>query len=819
MALCSRPIFTYSASLKAQEPHSRSWSQRTLSRPCVGTKGNPLASIVIVTDQPTKLEDTTKEPLSGPQGSLFHSHLDKGADIYVIQATECMSIGKKDEKRVNVAISACSQRLVDQIGAHPRKIIIALGNAAVRAVTGDHKLKITQIRGRIFASDLAEHGIMPMVSMGALMMGTGNYRQWKEDLSYAMHLGTGGSPKVHLEAKLMMFDGTFTHGSMDALFMKMTDGKRNMDLTCDLETSSLYWYDGRILTIGITPDHNKSIGFCFLPQHLRLLKKYFEDRTIKWAYHNGKFDVHWLRAVGINAHVDDDTMLMSYCLDENPGVHGLEGLSCDILGAPDYKDMLKPYLPNKKTSYEVIPLPILAKYQAIDTSNTAQLRTILRARVAEDPKLELLYTKTLIPASELLTWIETNGIKIDRQRILDNHEYFTKMMEAVGAEINEIIGYSINPNSFKQVKELLYTRMKFLDRYKGSTNEAALNDMFERTEHAIFPLLLKYRKANKMFGTYVKGLDKWIQPNGRIHCNYKLHGTKTGRLASNDPNLQNSPRLPQIRGSFVADEDCEILEIDLSQAELRILAQLSKDPVLIHVYQQGLDLHTDLAISRWPEWQALHDRGESGDAEAKAEAKEKRVKCKNVNFGIIYGITCFGLAIQMGCTVAYAQAMLDAWAKRYKVAWAFIQKCRAAPMKNQIITTPFGRKKRVGVVSRQNLMFLQNEAANFPPQSIASDITLHAAMRVMPKLKEYGVKIINTVHDSIIMEIPITPDDEIRIKTARLVKGTMESVPREWGLTAIPFVADAEIGQRWGSLKEYHIPSLFEDDDSNLVRI
>jgi len=357
------------------------------------------------------------------------------------------------------------------------------------------------------------------------------------------------------------------------------------------------------------------------------------------------------------------------------------------------------------------------------------------------------------------------------------------------------VGSPINAGSPKQLKHLLFRVYKFPNRRKGSTDEKVIRRLQKETEHPIFALILKHRKAVKMYGTYVKGLLKHVhEDTQRIHTTYLLHGSVTGRLASRDPNIQNIPRVPQLRGSFMATPGYEIVEVDLSQAELRSLAALSGDEVLIDIYTSGGDIHTEMAKFLFPGWP---------DDRTKVVAKEQRVKCKNVNFGIGYGITKFGLQEQIGGPLVEAQNMINGWYVRFPGAAEFIRKCRNAPGQNQIITTCFGRKKRVQLVSYANLSFLMNEAANFPHQSIASDITLHAAINVWEQLRDWGVRIINLVHDSIIMEVPITLDNELRMRASRLVAQALRQVPIDRGITVVPFMADMEYGNRWGSLTEY----------------
>ncbi len=760
--------------------------------PKVGSKGDPKSPIVFVAESPGKMEVRTGEPLVGPSGKIFHHFVPDDGSIYILNAMECYPLPSlKDEKSMNNAATCCQDRLLDKIAGHPRRVIVSMGNSATRSLTGNWGLKITKIRGRLIKSPLSEVGILPIVHIAALMKGGGSFRQWKQDIAYALHLGSGGSPHKYIPADVQIIPSDATQEYVDDLFELLT--YKDNELTGDIETTGFDHISDRILSVGVTPSNDKAISYCFYPHHFPLIRRHFESPEISWCWHNGKFDIKFLRQAGIRARVDDDTMLLSYCLDEEGGVHDLETVSADVLGAPDYKHMIKPWLPNKDSSYELVPPDVLAAYQAIDTSNTAQIRTIYLARVHDDPTLHALYNDTLLPASEMLTQLEENGICTDPQRLIDNEVFFSDMKATIGVEINELIGYEINPGSPKQVSELLFKKYRFPNRKKGSTDAKVLAYLQEKTEHPIFGLILKHRKAVKMYGTYVKGLLKHVHPDtNRIHATYLIHGTRTGRLAARNPNMHNPPRLPQIRGTFVAPPGNELVEVDLSQAELRCLGAFSMDEGLLEIYNTGGDLHAEVSRSLFPGWHP--DRG---------GAKEQRVKTKNVNFGIVYGITKFGLQEQIGGTIEESDRMIKGWYKRFPGAAEFINKCRAAPQNGQTITTCFGRKKRVGLVSRENIGFLRREAQNFPPQSVSSDITLHAAIRTWKQLLEWGIRIVNIVHDSIIMEVPITPGNELRVRAIQLVAKALRQVPIDYGITAVPFIADAEFGHRWGSLEKY----------------
>lgn len=755
--------------------------------PKVGTKGNVCSPLVLVGESPGIREVVTGIPFSGPSGKLLYTYLPEDIDAYVINAMECSPRKQKNPKLLDYAARTCNSRLIRLVTAHPRRLIVAMGNAAVRSLTGDYNLKITQIRGQLIPSPYAELGILPVIHPAGLMHGSGSFRQFREDLGYAKQLALGEPPRqyercTYTDMPIGLPNTNdpwwWTHEPWYSFLQTIT---ATTEPSCDIETSGLDFIRDRILSLGVSNEEGKHV-YCFGPEHLPFLKEWIEDPNKAWCWHNGKFDIKFIRQQGVHARVDDDTMLMSYALDEKTGVHDLETVAQDVLDAPDYKHMIKPYLPNKESSYELVPRPVLMDYMSIDVGNTARIRKVYRQKIKKDSALEKLYTKTLLPASELLARVESNGIYVDREWLDDLDDVLTERLTQIEEEINEICGRRVNPGSPKQMQDVLFRQFKLPDKKKGSTDKDVLKAFAENTATRL-PIVLalrEHRVVSKQYGTYVKGIRKWLHDNNRVYCTYLLHGSVTGRLASRKPNLQNIPRDPIVRGMFCAAPGCVLMECDLSQAELRSLAALSGDPAMMQVFLSGGDIHTELAIYLF----------------GKDYSYEQRVKCKNVNFGIVYGITPFGLQDQIGGPLSDSERMINGWAKRFPKAWSFIQYCRESPTAGRTIVTPFGRKKRTGLVTAGNLKFLQNEAANFPHQSIASDITLHAAMRVEPILREKGIKIVNLIHDAILMEVPDTAEHIQFVKD--LVPATMQQVPKDWGITLVPFKADAEINERWG---------------------
>lgn len=748
-----------------------------LGGPRVGAKGPQDAELVIIGESPGVQEVRQGIPFVGPSGEVLEKTLGNVVhNAYILNALQCYPTKrvKKDPNMMVDATHMCSSRLGNLIKEYPRKLIVTLGNNALWSITGDYSTKITQVRGFLRESELSTLGVLPALHPAALLRGTGSYRQFHEDMTYARELLELGATAIK-EPPEVKYTNVTTEEEAKWIVKKLAKSK---SITCDLETTGLNALEDTIIVMGIRGDDRHIYNIT--PQHIYLFKSLIENPNIIWNFHNGKFDVRFLRAIGIEAVVGDDTMLMSYTLDENPGVHDLESVGNDILGAPNYKNMLAPYLPTKNTSYAEVPIDVLNEYLAFDVCNTGELRSILKRRVEADKDLSKLYHKVLLPASELLSRVEHNGFYTNIKYVEENDKNFGEEITTVEQEMQKAAGTLFNPNSPQQVAQVLYHHLGLPNRYKNST---AVDVLQKLPQHEVVKLLMRHRIIKKAHSTYIKPIYKRRSSEGRIHSTFMLHGTKTGRLATRNPNIQNIPRDPQLRGMYTAAPGCVLIEVDLSQAELRSLACLSNDPLLVEIYINDKDLH--LEVEKYLFGTEHH--------------KENRVKCKNVNFGIIYGITGVGLSEQTGKLVRECQEWIDGWYKRFPVAAEFINKCRDTVRRGQVITTIFGRKKRAGLVTADNIRALQNEAANFPHQSIASDITLCTAIKVEPQLRMWDVKIVNLVHDSIIMEVP-AKDDKFVIDVGDYVVEAMEATPYEWGLKRVPFRADIEVGERWGHL-------------------
>ena len=782
----------------------------------VSYKGDITSPFVIITEGPSLMDVTSSKPFNGPGTKLLDSVLAPFKRLFkveplIIHAFNCLPKTKTDST-TKAAVRACSERVRAELALHPRKVILTLGNAAIWSITGNYDLKVTQIRGKRLPTTLSEHGIIPTVHPNFLLRGSGNLIQFQRDIQLAIEYLVGKEAfEAEQKSKItssdqMQFSGTFKAGSYKVLdqahqvvtlagILKAGEIKY---VAADIETEGLnprrkeldkVEFTGKgILCLAISWGHNETF---IIPGHL-IIDELFQN-DVKWCWHNGKFDIGWLRHYGFKSvRVDDDTMLLSYILNERGGIHDLEQVGADWLQAPDYKNVLKPYLPSRRHSYAHIPTDVLYKYAATDVELTYCLRNLLRAKVAADSKLLQAYEKVLIPASEFLHRVEAYGFLTDKDKVAENElklrEQADVYEKAFLAEAKKYGYHEMNIRSPLQVSSFLYGTLK-LAPVGTSTDADELQKLWEKHPHVTaLNDLLGYRGVHKQLSTFVAPMREKADPvSGRIHTTFKLHGTTTGRLSSNKPNLQNIPREKYIRHQFVAAPGRVILDTDLSQAELRMLACLSGDPVFCDTFNRGISPHDVTCMKLY------------GSID-----KEKKIVAKCVNFGIIYGISASGivgkLEVEPGITQvptrAEAQKWIDGWATGYPVAWDYIQRCRMAPPKGQTLISFTGRKRRFGVVSRESLNHLQNEAANFPHQSGAHDITLLAGIQVQDTFaKDYDAYFVNEVHDALLAEIP--DDLSIIIPAARLLCSTMQEVPRDWGLTKVPFLAEAQVGPAW----------------------
>lgn len=749
--------------------------------------------LLIIGEAPGRKEVRTGKPFVGPSGKLLWETLANikvsREDCAITNALSCYipdELYKKKGTAVKGPVQCCRGRLLKEIATVKPKVILTLGNVALHALTENFQLKITRERGRVFNFYYGLDGeclVLPTMHPAAMLRNPADYKKFRNDIAYLYRVLRGdvndpGKTEWMVVPPEWIPDAIRFLSSFDRLH-------------ADIETTP----DKTVGLLGIAYGPNSVLQFEG-EENIKRLLPLFQNPNITWGWFNGKFDTKHLNRIGLPARFDEDSMLAHYVLDETKGTHDLSQLSTLHLGAPDYATTFKATLTDNSNFFSG-PLEALCDYNARDCAYDWQLNDKFVPIIKAQPDLAKLYYDLLLPAARFLDRVEQHGIWINPEEIDNLQSKLETQLSEVLAEIYERasefwdpVDYMmdtgaksaeavLNPGSWQQLQWLLYDAMGLRPRNgERNTERETLESI---PEHPFVNALLKYRKLQKNLSTYVQGMRKNIGHDGRVHCSYLPHGTVTGRLSSREPNMQNIPkRAKDIRDIFQAPPGSIFVEVDLAQAELRVLAHFSQDPALMQVFLTGQDLHTDTALRI-----------------AKLVNREPdRTNAKRINFGICYGLTAFSLAESNGIPISEAQDMLDGWAQAYPMAWAYLQQQRELPIQGKFPQTPFGRRRRFPLITKEILNAIQNESANFAIQSTASDITLLMAMKAEEALGEFDAKIINLIHDSCLTET--TPGMEKRV--VRILNDSLNRVTADMLGSEVPFQLSATIGTKWGHL-------------------
>lgn len=584
-------------------------------------------------------------------------------------------------------------------------------------------------------------------------------------------------------------------------------------LAVDIETRDTGYDGNKLLLIGFAYSDYDSIAIKNQSVEVKQkLQQLFDRKDITFIWHNGKFDTSRLEYLeGLKARIDEDTMLQHYVgINERKGTHGLKDLAPLYLQAPQWDDVLENYkkkwcLQHKiklaDFKYDMIPSDILEPYLYRDCCATFQLNKHFKKLMR--PGSMWIYGQ-LIRAANVFRDVEVQGCLVDEgylyelQDTLDTYILDAERhVKAEAARTWDPVAYGRDtgaktcPREFshKSPKQLKWMLEHVTGKKLESTNKEALDKLAEEFPDTPFiKAITALRKYNKYMDTYVMGIQKVMNLDGRVRCTFNLHGTETGRLSCSEPNMQNIPRLKLIKNLFIAPEGYKLVQLDYSQAELRVLAYLSQDEYLIKTYQDGRDLHDAMAEKIFgPNFN-----------------KEQRVAAKTINFGIPYGRGPGSMASKMGMSVAQATQTIRDWYRAAPGAKRYVDSMRKVPyLPGEPFTTVFGRQRHY-IITHENRNHIENEAVNFPISSIASDLTMLSVCDIHDILLAEGLdaRIVNTVHDSIIIECIDEPESLRR--TVEIGTTVMANLPKKYLKNPVlnfPFKADAEIGRSWGDLE------------------
>ena len=522
---------------------------------------------------------------------------------------------------------------------------------------------------------------------------------------------------------------------------------------------------------------------------LRLLTPMLEDPSILKIGQNMKYDSKIFAQLGINVAPIDDTMLLSYAMHAGLHGHGMDTLSERYLSHTPIP--IKPLLGTGKSAitFDKVPLADAVKYAAEDADITLRLWQLFKPQLHRVGVTKVYETleRPLVP---VLAAMERSGVKVDRDTLSRMSNAFAQKMAGLEDEIYELAGRKFNVGSPKQLGEILFDEMGLEGGKKGKTGAYATGaDVLEdlATEHDLPARVLDWRQLSKLKSTYTDALQDHINPDtGRVHTSYSIAGASTGRLASTDPNLQNIPIRSEegrrIREAFVAEPGKALVALDYSQIELRILAHIANIPELKQAFQDGIDIHALTA-------------SEMFGVPLDEMTSDVRRQAKAINFGVIYGISGFGLARNLRIPRAEAQGFIDRYFERFPGIRTYMNDTKAFAKEHGFVQTLFGRKIHTPEISAKGPRagFAQRAAINAPIQGTAADVIRRAMIRMPEAIKDLPATMLLQVHDELLFEVEKGAEDDLIAAARHVMENAADPVVK----LDVKLDVDAGVGASW----------------------
>jgi len=582
----------------------------------------------------------------------------------------------------------------------------------------------------------------------------------------------------------------------DKLFQRLSTEKR---FAIDTETTSLDYRIAEMVGFSVAFDANDAYyiplahDYEGAPEQLnrdaiiQQIKPILEDPSIEKIGHHLKYDAHIFENHGI--HLQGwyfDTMLASYVLNAVTTRHGMD-------------DVARVYLSHLTTTFEQvagkgakqktfnqIEIETAGHYAAEDAHVTYRLYEVLERKLKEIPELINILHHIEMPVASVLTTMEENGIELDLSFLDQLSVDFANTIQNLENQIIEIAGESFNVGSPKQVGEVLFEKLGLKGGKKTATGQYSTSEaVLEKIDHPITELIIEYRGLTKLRSTYTEALVKQANPDThRVHTSYHQALTATGRLSSTDPNLQNIPIREeigrQIRKAFIAPQGRVLLAADYSQIELRLMAHFSQDDALVDAFQNGQDVHRRTA-------------SEVLGVALENVTSDQRRQAKAVNFGLLYGMSEFGLIRQLGFTREESQNYIKQYFHRYPGIYEYMQRTRQVALEQGFVETITGRRLYTPDIDARNMMVrkgAERAAINAPLQGSAAEIIKMAMIEVNKILPQNQAKLLLQVHDELVFEV----DEAIADKLAAQIKDVMQKVVT----LSVPLVVEVGQGKNWG---------------------
>ncbi|MDC0491672.1 DNA polymerase I [Candidatus Pseudothioglobus singularis] len=604
------------------------------------------------------------------------------------------------------------------------------------------------------------------------------------------------------DVKISMDDYTkslvLTEDEFTLLLSKLSSSK---SFVFDLETNSLDYMEAEIVgfvflieksSYYVPVAHDYLDAPVQLPRYMVLnsLKSILESEVIGKIGQNLKYDAHVLANVDIELNgIVDDTMLKSYCLDSVASRHNMDDLALHYLDHTTihYSDVAGSG--KKQLTFNQVSIDEAMPYACEDVIVTNELNNLLELKLQSFPKLVALYKSIEIPLIKVMLRLERNGALLDETSLFNQQVEIKAEMASIQSKAFEVAGDEFNLESPKQIQQILFSEEGFglepkkkTAKGQPSTNEEALKLL----DHPLVDLILSYRTLTKLNSTYLEALPKQInRRTGRLHTSYHQAVTATGRLSSSKPNFQNIPirteQGAQIRSAFIANKGSIILAADYSQIELRIMAHISEDKNLLTAFNNNEDVHRSTASQVF-------------DTEISKVTKDQRRKAKAINFGLIYGMSAFGLAKQIDVSRTEAKQYIDGYFENYPGVLQFMNETKEKAKSQGYVETVLGRRLYLPQINSKNKMLQQHAlrtAINAPMQGSSADIIKKAMLNIQDWIDSEGheIKMFMQVHDELVFEINSEKADEYANKIKLMMSNALK--------LHIPLEVDIGIGSNW----------------------
>ena len=606
----------------------------------------------------------------------------------------------------------------------------------------------------------------------------------------------------NIDTKISMDDYTqslvLAEDEFTLLLSKLSSSK---SFVFDLETNSLDYMEAKIVGFVFLVEKSSyyvPVAHDYLDAPVQLsrsmvlnsLKSILESKTIGKIGQNLKYDAHVLANVDIELNgIIDDTMLKSYCLDSVASRHNMDDLALHYLNHSTihYSDVAGSG--KKQLTFNQVNIDEAMPYACEDVIITNELNNFFEIKLQAFPKLVALYKSIEIPLIKVMLRLERNGALLDETSLFKLQVEIKAEMVKIQSLAFEIAGDEFNLESPKQIQQILFSEEGFglepkkkTAKGQPSTNEEALKLL----DHPLVDLILSYRTLTKLNSTYLEALPKKInRRTGRLHTSYHQAVTATGRLSSSKPNFQNIPirteQGAQIRSAFIANEGSVILAADYSQIELRIMAHISEDKNLIKAFNNNEDVHRSTASQVF-------------DTEISKVTKDQRRKAKAINFGLIYGMSAFGLAKQIDVSRTEAKQYIDGYFENYPGVLQFMNETKEMAKSQGYVETVLGRRLYLPQINSKNKMLQQHAlrtAINAPMQGSSADIIKKAMLDIQAWIdrEDYEIKMFMQVHDELVFELKAEKANEY----ANSIKLMMSNALK----LHIPLEVDIGIGSNW----------------------